>query len=64
MRSNSKSIKQRIDSIHISESDRELAKAYMESAEHFAETVFRITDGFKALFAAGGHHGKPVAHHH
>jgi len=51
-----------LDSVNMKRSDREIAKAYMQSAESFAGLVYRAESGLRSMVAAFGHGCSALAH--
>jgi hypothetical protein len=46
-----------LDSVNINPAEREIAKAYMQSAEVFANRLFRAGAGIRSIAAAVAHGG-------
>lgn len=51
-----------LDSVNMKRSDREIAQAHMESAEVFADLVFRAGSGLQSMVEAFGHGCSVLAH--
>jgi hypothetical protein len=49
-----------LDSVNINSAEREIAKAHMQSAEVFANRLFRAAAGIRSIAAAVAHGGSVV----